>query len=111
MSAVWWQSEAWRKLCRLWCLWALATALEESSIATCQLTQQGRVAKTISTLPPLLQEREVCSLMNYTPQERAELQLPHLIALAERVRHSVTLTCTHLVLELVRQRHCSAHLA
>lgn len=25
------------------------------------------------------------SLMNYTPEERAELQLPHLIALAEKV--------------------------
>jgi len=25
------------------------------------------------------------SLMNFTPQERAELQLPHLVALAEKV--------------------------
>lgn len=27
----------------------------------------------------------MCSLMNYTPEERVELQLPHLIALAEKV--------------------------
>lgn len=33
----------------------------------------------------MLQEAEMCSLMNYTPQERTELQLPHLIALAEKV--------------------------
>jgi hypothetical protein len=27
----------------------------------------------------------MCSLMNYTPDERPELQLPHLIQLAEKV--------------------------
>jgi hypothetical protein len=45
-------------------------------------------------LVAMLQEIEMCSLMNYAPEERAELQLPHLIALAEQVR-----TCnTHVIL-------------
>lgn len=34
-------------------------------------------------------EAEMSSLMNYTPEERAELQLPHLIALAEKEREGI----------------------
>jgi hypothetical protein len=36
-------------------------------------------------LVAMLQESEMCSLMNYTLEERVELQLPHLITLAEQV--------------------------
>lgn len=35
--------------------------------------------------PVCVQEPEMCSLMNYTPEERPELQLPHLIQLADKV--------------------------
>lgn len=37
----------------------------------------------------LPQEDEMSSLMNFTPQERAELQLPHLVALAEKERDGI----------------------
>jgi hypothetical protein len=40
-----------------------------------------------------VQEAGMCSLMNYTAEERPELQLPHLIQLADKVGGPLIMLC------------------